>query len=64
MTIVEIIAIIKKSLEGLEIKATKANCDSLSAAHFWLDKISETCNNVNMQKGGEPVEGESEKQNV
>ena len=62
MNIAEIVQTIKKAIDRLDIKATKNNCDSISVAHFWLDKIAEACNNVDKQKGGEPIDGKSEKQ--
>lgn len=64
MNIVEVIEMVKNSIGNIDMKASKQNCDSVTAAYFWLDKIAEACNNVIKQKGGEPVDGESEKQNV
>lgn len=61
MSIAEAIKSVKIALESLELKATNNNLVGLSVAHFWLDKIAEACNNVDKQKGGEPVDGESEK---
>ena len=64
MGILDAVVIMRAAISSLDVKATKENCSNLTALHFWLDKIEESCNNSVKTKEGELNDGKGEREDV